>query len=151
MNAPLSPVFATDKSPPCDKIAVGHLTDPDGDVDVRFDEVDDMIGEHEPHGHVGIGAEKAVHDRRDMEFAEQDRRGHQEFAARSAIFAARRPFGVIEVVDQLARRRDERFASLGQDQLAARAHEQLGAEMGFEVADAAADGRQGCVQAARSR
>jgi len=74
---------------PRDKIAVGQAADPHRDIDMALDQVDHLIRQHQPDRHLGIGVQKGMDDRRDMELAEHDRRGDEQFAARGAIFAAR--------------------------------------------------------------
>ena len=133
---------------PRDQIAVGQPADPHRDIDMRLDQIDHLVGQHQPDRHIGIGGEEGVDDRRDVELAEHDRRGDQQFAARGAILAARGALGIPEIVEQPPGDRDERLAGLGQDQLAAGAHEQLRAEMRLQVRHAPADRGQRRVQRA---
>lgn len=73
-----------------DQLAVGHAADADRDVDMRVDDVDDVVRQDQPHADRRIGGEERMDERRDMKLAELVRRRHQQLAARFAILAARR-------------------------------------------------------------
>ena len=83
-----------------DQIAIRQLADPDRDIDMRLDDVDRGIGQHQSHGDIGVGREERMHHRCDMELAEHDGRGDEEFSARHAVFAAGRAFGIGEIFEQ---------------------------------------------------
>ena len=52
-----------------------------------FQEIDHAVGKHHPDVDLRIGREELRHDRQDMQTAEDDRRGDDQFAFRRAVFA----------------------------------------------------------------
>ena len=122
--------------------AVWQPSDPDRNIDLIVDQVDDLIGQHQPCADVRIGREEVEQDRLDMQPAEHHRSGDGEMAARRAIFTGSRALGVLDLVEDAPACRYIGEARFGQDQLAAGADEELRAQMPFKLGNLAADGRQ---------
>ena len=67
--------------------AVGQSSYTNRDIDMIVDEIDDMVGEHQPRMNVGIGFQEIQNNRRDMQFPEHDRGCDGQVSARGPIFA----------------------------------------------------------------
>ena len=70
-----------------DHAAVGQDADTHRHVDMVVDQLESLVDEHEPDRDIGVGRQEIPDDREDVKAAEQDRRGHDQFAPRRREFA----------------------------------------------------------------
>jgi hypothetical protein len=160
-SAPREVVWAGAGDPPHladaqrDQAAVRKTPQARGDINMVVDQVHDGVRQNEPDVHIGVGPQELQHDRQDVQLAEHDRRGDQQFAARRPVLAGRGALGFFQIVQDAAARLDEGLAGIGQQQLAAGAHDHLRAQVRLQLRHLPADGRQrhaertrGCGQAA---
>ncbi len=74
---------AADRADPGrDKAAVGQLPNPDGEIDMVFQEIDHAVSQHKANVDVLIGLEELRHHGEDMQTAEDNRRGNDQVAFR---------------------------------------------------------------------
>jgi len=109
---------APDRAHPCrDKTAVGQFADPDGKIDMIFQQVDHAVSQHDPDIDVRISLEEFHRHREYVQTAENDGRGDDQAAFRRAVFAGRRALGFSDVLKDAPAGRDIRSASVSQCKL----------------------------------
>jgi len=135
----------------CDQAAVLQFADPEGDVDAGRNEVDETVVEQQVDLDLGIARIKAVQPRHDVAAPEGGRRRHAQHARNVVFGALYLDAGIFERIEHLAAACVIQLAGLGQRMAARRAHQQGGAELGFQRLHLLADRRLGRHFLARHR
>jgi hypothetical protein len=137
--------------PDRDHARIRQLADTQREIDMLIEKIDDAVDQHHLDIDLAIGLEELRHDRDEMETAEHDRRGQDEFAPGRAVFAGRRPFRFAKIVQNAPTRLEVLTTGVRQGDLPGRAIEQLHPQCLFELGHFPAHGRQRHTQAARGR
>ena len=80
-----------------DQAGIGEVTDPDGEVDAVFHQVDHAVRQPQFAGDLGIAHQIGRHHRADVQASETDRGRDRQPPARPRAFALDRAFGFLDI------------------------------------------------------
>ncbi len=86
-----------------DEGGIGEATDPDGEIDAFFHQIDHAIRQPQFAQDLGIAHQVGRHHRTDMEAPESDRRRDHQPTARPGPFALGRGLGFLDLGENPAR------------------------------------------------
>ena len=100
--------------PCCDHAAFGQAADPNRDVDVFLDRIDDAIGEQKSQADIGEQTQELDRQRQQMRVSQAPRCRNDEIALGTSILAGNLSFSVIDLFDDPPAGLDIVSASIGQ-------------------------------------
>ncbi|GAA0265207.1 hypothetical protein GCM10009127_00470 [Alteraurantiacibacter aestuarii] len=119
--------------PGCDQAAIRQLANPDGQIHLVFNQIDNVIRKSQAHVDFGKVIEKVEHDRLNVQPPEHDWRRDQQVSARRAVFTRGSALGLIEFVQHTPASGHEGVAHIGQYKLATGAHDKLRTKVSLKV------------------
>ena len=128
---------------------IRQLSDPHCQVDALLDQVHDPIERHQRHAHLGVSIEELEDDRRNVQPAEEGRRGDRKQAARRHGLSAGSALRLVDVGKHPAAGGEIAPAGLGQRHGAGRSLQQARPEMLLEGGNRAGHGRGRHMEGAR--
>src|SRR6266850_8393842 len=108
------------------------MRDPDRDVDVFFQQIDDAVDEQRARGNTRVAFEKLEQDRRHIHAPEQDRRRYRELPARLERATGGCGFGLFDFAENALAVREKARPCFGEADRARRSMQQARADSRFE-------------------
>ena len=134
-----------------DEIAVGEISDANGKICVRIDEIDVAIGLEHGNRDVGKLLQERAHDRQYVQTSELHGSCDHESTASRRELPRRFALLLVHLFENTSSRGDVGRTRIGQFQLASGAREQARSKMRFEIGDSARKRRDGNLLLACSR
>ena len=131
--------FAAIHQPPCDQRGVLEHAHADGDVEALVDQFHRTVGEVHLHFQLRVQQLEVVDQRRDVALAEGGGAGQLEHAAGAGMEVTDGLFGGAEAIEEVMAVLEIHLSGIGETRLTGGAVEQLGIELGFQLADQTTD------------